>query len=51
MNELKKLKSNIKPHEILLVVDSMTGQDAVNVSEKFNEAIRNRWCCINKARW
>ena len=39
MDELKNLKSNIKPHEILLVVDSMTGQDAVNVSEKFNEAL------------
>ena len=39
MNELKNLKANIKPHEILLVVDSMTGQDAVNVSEKFNEAL------------
>ena len=39
MQELKNLKSNIKPHEILLVVDSMTGQDAVNVSESFNEAL------------
>ena len=39
MEELKNLKANIKPHEILLVVDSMTGQDAVNVSEKFNEAL------------
>ena len=39
MNELKNLKANIKPHEILLVVDSMTGQDAVNVAEKFNEAL------------
>lgn len=39
MEELKKLKANIKPHEILLVVDSMTGQDAVNVAEKFNEAL------------
>ena len=38
-SELKNLKSNIKPHEILLVVDSMTGQDAVNVAEKFNEAL------------
>lgn len=36
MNELKNLKSFAKPHEILLVVDSMTGQDAVNVSESFN---------------
>ena len=39
MNELKSLKANAKPHEILLVVDSMTGQDAVNVAEKFNEAL------------
>jgi signal recognition particle subunit SRP54 len=36
MNELKNLKANVKPHEILLVVDSMTGQDAVNVAESFN---------------
>ena len=39
MQELKKVKANVKPHEILLVVDSMTGQDAVNVAEKFNEAL------------
>ena len=39
MNELKNLKTNIKPHEILLVVDSMTGQDAVNVAQSFNEAL------------
>ena len=39
MDELKRLKSNIKPHEILLVVDSMTGQDAVNVAEKFNSTV------------
>ena len=37
MQELKDLKSEIKPHEILLVVDSMTGQDAVNVAQAFNE--------------
>ena len=36
MQELKNLKINVKPHEILLVVDSMTGQDAVNVAENFN---------------
>lgn len=41
MEELKKLKANVKPHEILLVVDAMTGQDAVNVATSFNEAIRN----------
>ena len=39
MEELKNIKQNVKPHEILLVVDSMTGQDAVNVAEKFNEAL------------
>ena len=37
MNELKDLKSNLKPHEIMLVVDSMTGQEAVNIATKFNE--------------
>lgn len=39
MEELKKLKTNIKPHEILLVVDSMTGQDAVNVAQKFSDTV------------
>jgi len=39
MQELKNVKSNVKPHEILLVVDSMTGQDAVNVAASFNENI------------
>ncbi len=41
MEELIKLKANVKPHEILLVVDAMTGQDAVNVATSFNEAVRN----------
>jgi len=39
MDELKGLKAEIKPHEILLVIDSMTGQDAVNVAGSFNEAL------------
>ena len=39
MDELKNLKAGIKPHEILLVVDSMTGQDAVNVATAFNEQL------------
>ena len=39
MNELKNLKSEIKPHEILLVVDAMTGQDSVNVADAFNKAL------------
>ncbi|WP_291965719.1 signal recognition particle protein [Caloramator sp.] len=36
MQELKNIKSEVKPNEILLVVDAMTGQDAVNVAEHFN---------------
>lgn len=39
MAELKNVKANVKPHEILLVVDSMTGQDAVNVAQSFNEEL------------
>ena len=39
MNELQEVKENTDPDEILLVVDSMTGQDAVNVSENFNEKL------------
>ena len=37
MQELRDIKSSVKPHEILLVVDSMTGQDAVNVAQHFND--------------
>lgn len=39
MNELADIKININPQEILLVVDSMTGQDAVNVAQSFNEKL------------
>lgn len=39
MQELKDIKSNVMPQEILLVVDSMTGQDAVNVAQSFNDAL------------
>ena len=39
MEELKRLKADVKPHEILLVVDSMTGQDAVNVADRFNQEL------------
>jgi signal recognition particle subunit SRP54 len=37
MDELKNIQGAVKPQEILLVIDSMTGQDAVNVAEHFNE--------------
>lgn len=36
MDELKSIKRTVQPHEVLLVVDAMTGQDAVNVAEAFN---------------
>jgi signal recognition particle subunit SRP54 len=39
MFELSSIKNEVKPSEILLVVDAMTGQDAVNVAEKFNELL------------
>ena len=39
MQELKNIKSEIKPHEILFVADAMTGQDAVNVAKTFNEHV------------
>lgn len=39
MQELKDIKAEVKPHEILLVIDSMLGQDAVTVASSFNEAL------------
>ena len=39
MEELQKIKAEVKPNEILLVVDSMTGQDSVNVAETFNQKL------------
>ena len=39
MKELHDIKDNVKPDEILLVVDGMTGQDAVNVAKSFNEEL------------
>ncbi len=39
MDELKNIKAQVNPTEILLVVDAMTGQDAVNVAQSFNELL------------
>src|SRR5262249_5930378 len=39
LDELKVIKADVKPHHVLLVVDAMTGQDAVTVAEKFNQAV------------
>lgn len=39
MDELKNIHKAVDPHEVLLVVDSMTGQDAVNVAKNFNQSL------------
>ena len=39
MQELQNIKEKVQPHEILLVVDAMTGQDAVNVAQTFHETL------------
>lgn len=39
MDELRNVKTSVNPNEIMLVVDSMTGQDAVNVAQSFNEQL------------
>jgi signal recognition particle subunit SRP54 len=39
MNEIAAIKDAVKPHEILFVVDSMTGQDAVNTAKAFNDRL------------
>ena len=39
MQELKNVKASIKPHVVMLVVDAMTGQDAVNVADTFNKDV------------
>jgi signal recognition particle subunit SRP54 len=40
MDELVRMRGAVKPHSVLLVVDAMTGQDAVNVAEQFAEAVK-----------
>jgi signal recognition particle subunit SRP54 len=40
MTELVKIRDAVKPHEVLLVVDAMTGQDAVNIAEQFAAAVQ-----------
>ncbi|MEE3333296.1 MAG: signal recognition particle protein [Ruminococcus sp.] len=48
MDELKNLKAEVNPDEILLVIDSMTGQDAVNVAKSFNELLEISGVIITK---
>ena len=40
MDELVRIRDAVKPHDVLLVVDAMTGQDAVNVAEQFAQAVK-----------
>ncbi len=40
MDELVRIRAAVKPHSVLLVVDAMTGQDAVNVAEQFAESVK-----------
>jgi signal recognition particle subunit SRP54 len=39
LDELKAIRAEVKPHHVLLVIDAMTGQDAVTVADKFNQAV------------
>ena len=48
MGELKNIKSEVNPNEILLVIDSMTGQDAVNVAKSFNDLLEISGVIITK---
>ncbi len=48
MKELENIKAEVNPDEILLVIDSMTGQDAVNVAKSFNELLEVTGVIITK---
>lgn len=48
MGELKELKAQVNPDEILLVIDSMTGQDAVNVAKSFNDLLEISGVIVTK---
>jgi signal recognition particle subunit SRP54 len=48
MDEIKNIERITRPHEVLLTVDAMTGQDAVNVAKTFNEALSLTGCILTK---
>jgi signal recognition particle subunit SRP54 len=48
MGELRSIRGAVHPHEILLVVDGMTGQDAVNVAEAFDKSLDIDGCILTK---
>ena len=51
MQEIAAVKSAINPNEILFVVDSMTGQDAVNTAKAFNDRLNFDGVVLNEIRW
>ena len=51
MEELQEIKSNLNIHQTILVVDAMTGQDAVNVSQNFNDKLGIDGVILTKLRW
>jgi signal recognition particle subunit SRP54 len=48
MQELKDIKNATNPHEIILVVDAMSGQDIINVAKEFNDALHITGLIITK---
>lgn len=48
MDELADIEDEVKPEEILLLIDAMAGQDAVNVAEKFNEVLHLTGAIVSK---
>lgn len=48
MNEVCRIKDVVKPSDILLVADAMTGQDAVNIAKSFNDALDIGGVCLTK---
>jgi signal recognition particle subunit SRP54 len=51
MNEIAAVKKAVNPHETLFVVDSMTGQDAVNTAKAFNDRLDFEGVVLTKTGW
>ena len=48
MDELVRIEETVKPHEELLVIDAMMGQDAINVITGFNDKLKLTGCVLTK---
>src|SRR5699024_6187246 len=48
MDELNNIRKNVSPHEIILTVDGMTGQDIINVANEFNELLKLTGVIVTK---